>query len=251
MKPSNLLLRLLAYLLPGVAGPDDIDPPNSEDPPPDDPDDAADPDDDIQALADDDEEPPPQPRGPSRREREIIELRERAQRAERERDELRNQPRGTTTPALSPSQRQFEEEEALLKNPETNEWVRWKIGVDRSNRQNAEQSQAALARAADDRDAAAYDRAAARNPVYDKYRDKVEEIVKAERMKGNLVQRELVLKFVIGDAAMSGSLKSTKTATTKTTVPRGQSTNARSDVPRKGGTTEQDKRRARLENQII
>ena len=181
MKPSKLLLRLLSYLFPGVGGEGEIDPPNSDDPP--------------QAGADDDETPddetppddpdstdddPPAQRPETRAQREIRELRARAQRAEDEARSLRDQPRGPAQPTAA--QREFEAEEAKLRNPETSDLERWQIQSSRTIRESREQAQAALARAEDSRDAAAYDRAAMRNPVYDKYRDKVEEIVKSERM---------------------------------------------------------------------
>jgi hypothetical protein len=255
VKPSNLLLKLLSYLFPGVGGDGTVDQPNSDDPPPDDTDtdDDAPPDDTVDDDGSADDPPPQGQRGPGRREREIIELRERAQRAERERDEARNTPRGPAQP--TPQQRQWDEEEAVLRNPESTEMQRWTVNSNRLLRQTQSQAAEALARAEDARDAAAFDRAAAKNPaLFDKYRDKVEEIVKSERQAGRMVQRENVMAFVIGQAMMSGNLKSKPGNTGKTTntVLRGQpNTNARSDVPRKGGQTEQEKRRARLENQII
>lgn len=192
----------------------------------------------------------PSTRAPSRSAKAITELRERSQRLERELEEVRAE---RTRQAAGPTaaEREQQAEESRLRDPDVSDMEKWQIRSNQTLRTTVQQSQAALARAADDRDAAAYERKAAANAVYDKYKDKVEaEVTRARQQSGQLVKREDVLAYIVGRDMIAGNLKS-KTTTQAKPVARGKPTGARSDTPARGSMTDAQKRAARLENQLI
>lgn len=247
---SKLLRYLLLVLFPHV------DPGEEEDPPQDDADEQ---DEDIQASGDggaDDSQPddtgagedPPQ-RAPSRREKAVIEARERAQAAERKADEAMAEVKRLQTAQAAPD-RQFADEEAKLRDPATTELEKWQIQSNRALRQSQQQSQAALAEARDMADRTMYAQKALTSDIHKKYQDKVEDILQQWRKNGQNPPREFLLHLAIGKDVAEGKFKD-KPGTKQPTIPRGRTPGARSDVPRSGGRTEAEKRRARLQDQPI
>jgi hypothetical protein len=91
------------------------------------------------------------------------------------------------------------------------------------------------------------------DPRRAKYADRVEEAIQQERNQGRNASREAVYFYLLGKDIAEGKLKAkAKPASKAPDVPRGRSPGVRSDVPGRGRpTTDQDKRRARLENQNI
>lgn len=182
-------------------------------------------------------------------------LRTRTQEAERKAEEADRRAReleerfNRQSAGPSAAERQQAEEEARLRDPNVTDMEKWQIQSNRTIRETQAQAQGFLMQGRDDRDAAAYERKAATNSTYDKYRDKVEAAVAAERKAGRLISRETVLAHMVGMDILNGNLKS-KTASTKT-IPRGKPTGARSDTPRTGRMTDAQKRAARLQDQII
>jgi hypothetical protein len=261
----SLLLRLLAriglasaFLFP-KAGTDDDPAPDDE--PADEPADEPTDDDPAEDLGEDDPEPAATGTGnqdapPRRAASHVAELRKRTQEAERKADEAAQRARDLedrfNRQAAGPTaaERQIAEEEARLRDPNTTDMEKWQIQSNRTIRETQAQAQGFLMQGRDDRDAAAYERKAATNPTYDKYRDKVEAQVAKERAAGRLVQREMVLAYLVGQDIISGNLKSNKASTSKP-IPRGKTTGARSDTPRTGRMTDAQKRAARLQDQII
>lgn len=262
----SLLLRLLAriglasdFLFP-KAGTDEL--PEPDDAPVDETatDDATD-DEPAEDLGEDDPEPAAAGAGnqdapPRRAASHVAELRRRTQEAERKADEAAQRAReleerfNRQSAGPTHAERMQAEEDAKLRDPNTSDMEKWQIQSNRTIRETQAQAQGFLMQGRDDRDAAAYERKAATNPMYDKYRDKVESLVAKERAAGRLVSRETILAHVVGMDIINGNLKSNK-ASAGTTVPRGKPTGARSDTPRTGRMTDAQKRAARLQDQII
>lgn len=252
----SLLLRLLAriglasaFLFP-KAGTDEQPEPGTEEPEP-----GIEPEPELEGLEPEPEEPGNQDAPPRRAASAVASLRTRTQEAERKADEADRRARDLeerfNRQAAGPTaaERQLAEEDAQLRDPNTTELDRWRIQSNQRMRASEAQAQGFLMQGRDDRDAASYERKAATNPVYDKYRDKVEAAVTQERKAGKLVQREMVLAYLLGQDVLNSNLKS-KTTSTKP-VPRGKTTGARSDTPRTGSMTDAQKRAARLQDQII
>lgn len=142
---------------------------------------------------------------------------------------------------------QLVDEEQRLRDPSTTDLEKWQIQSNRALRQSQQQSQQALFQAQDMADRTTYMSKAVSNPVYDKYKDKVEsELVKA-RSQGANPTREFILKLKIGEDMLNGNFKP-KAAATKPTVARGKSPGARSDTPSRGSMSDRQKREARLAN---
>lgn len=243
----------LLLMTPGI-GPDDLELPNDTDEPADtddepvDPDEPADTDDEP---VDPDEPPEPAPRV-SRAQRDIISARERAQTAERDlataRAELEAVRRGPA-PAAAPTQDQvlFQQEEEALRNPELQDWQRYAINANRSARGAAATAQSALQRAEDLADRSTFAALATTKPkLYSAYKDKVEAAVTEARGRGQNPRREDVLNYLVGKDMVSGTIKSTKTESTRPAAPRAA---IRSDVSASGTRmSEEQKREKRLEN---
>jgi len=235
-----LIAYLMAFLMPGV-DPDDTPPPDDDDTPP--------PDDD------DDPDPEPAPRE-SRAQKTIRELRERAQKAEddarRVQEELAAARRGPV-PNAQPSEEQriWEQEEAVLKNPEASDWQRYAIQANRSARAAQISSQNALQRSEDMADRAAFSQLAATKPkLHAAYKDRVETMLTEMRARGANAPREKLLAILVGEDMLSGKLKSSgERSTNKGGAARTPTPNARSDVSSSGGRmSEAEKRARRLEN---
>ena len=253
-----LILKLLkAYLSPGVEpGDDDTPPPDDDTPPPDDdtppPDDDAPPQDDDTPPPDDDT--PPEPRL-TRAQKEIIKARERAQDAERElalaREQL-NLHRSQTSQPKGPTAEQvlWEQEEAVLKNPEADAWQRYAVTANRDARAARASANQALQRTEDVADRTAFAQLAISKPnLHAAYKDKVETMLTELRARGNNAPRTELLALLVGKDTLDGKLKASAGKTTKQPAA-GARVSARSDVTSnvRGSMTEADKRAKRLEN---
>jgi len=131
----------------------------------------------------------------------------------------------------------------------------WQIESNRAMRANKQESTAALFEARDVADKTKFDRLEATHPgVYKRYSDKVEKKVSEFRAQGNLIPRSEVLKWMIGEDALTGTIQP-KTKTTKTDAPtkvdRGRMPGTRSDTSGKGSPSEREKRRERLRSTFI
>lgn len=131
----------------------------------------------------------------------------------------------------------------------------WQIESNRAMRANKQESTAALFEARDVADKTKFDRLEATHPgVYKRYSAKVEQKVTEFRAQGNLIPRSEVLKWMIGEDALSGTIQP-KTKTTKTDAPtkvdRGRMPGTRSDTNGKGSPSEREKRRERLRSTFI
>lgn len=244
-------LLLMAYLFPGVE-PDDEEVPDElpeEDDVPADEEDTPEPDEDA---PDEDEAPPPA--RISRGQRDIIKARERAQTAEREladaRRELADSRRAPATPA-APSQDQvlWQQEEDTLRNPEANDWQKYAIQANRAARKAETNAQTALQRGEDLFDRTSFAAVAASKPkLYAAYKDRVEDMLKELRSRGNNAPREKLLAILVGEDMLSGKLKSSEVKATRTAAPARAS--ARSDVSASGSSrmSDAEKREKRLDN---
>lgn len=257
---KSLLNLLILYLTIGV----DVDPnAPGNDPPAVDP-----PEGDDSGEEDDPGEDPPEgegegesesepPQRASRRNDDIRTARETAQRerdarirAEAERDAIRQSQQ---RPASDPT---FEQEEAILRDPNSDETAKWRVQVNRTLRAEREQSQRILFEANNARDQMSFrDYANERNPGYFKaYQKRVEDKFAESLRAGQPQSRVVLFKLMLADDLLEGRIKSAKSAGSsegkKSGVPRGKTPGARSDVSR-GSQSEQDKRRARLENQQL
>ena len=141
-----------------------------------------------------------------------------------------------------------DEEERKLRDPNTSDLEKWQIQSNRALRTSQQQSAQALFHAQDMADKTTYQVKAAANPVYDKYKDKVEaELVKA-RSQGSNVPREVILQVLVGRDMLSGNFKAAAAKVKAKDIPRGKSPGARSDTPTRGGGTDHQKRIARLQD---
>lgn len=132
-------------------------------------------------------------------------------------------------------------------------WVQWKVDSSRRLRMGEQTSRMALLQANDLNDRTEFGRLEITKPtIYKRYAKRVEEAVEKMRQAGQNAPRLGILKLLIGDDLIAGNLrpatKKKATASPDGTVARGASPNMRSDVSGKGGTSEREKRRARLEN---
>lgn len=244
-----LLLNLLFARIDGGDPEREIDPPDDEpdiEPDPDagrdgDPD----PEDDDVPDGDDDPETASSSR-PPKNSREVEELRERTRRLEADIEQERA-ARRTQTP--NSEQLQWEKEQRLLDAADTSPQDRHAIETNRALRQSHALSQAAHQRAEDLADKAEYNLKAMDNPTFRKYAQRVEEERNRIAAAGRgFPPRETVLAVLLGRDMLNGKLAPAKT---KSKVARSAVSRPRSDVRANTGRSEQEKRRARLENQFI
>jgi len=231
---TKFLYLLFAFLFPRVDG--DADP---------------EPEIDIDPAADIEDDPSPEPE-PADTAAELAAERaaraterERAERLEREVTELRQAHQ--RAPGPSP---EAAAEDAVLNDPNATDLQKWQVRANRELRAGRMDSQAALQQAQDIADRTSFGQFAVKNPpLFKRYEKRVEEEYQKLRGKGQMVAREAILRFLIGNDALEGKLTKKAPATKESTVPRGKLPGARSDVTGKGGgTSEHEKRRARLEN---
>jgi hypothetical protein len=192
----------------------------------------------------------------------LKEARERADRLERELEQERATRRAAPAPVTPQADPEWEREEQQLAqarqsgaDENTVWWLKNKIDTDRKVRASERTSQQALSRAEDLADRTAFEKLEITKPgVYKKYAERVEKEVTEGRFKGS--PRLGVLRLLIGDDILSGKIKpKTKSApaagTPTATVDRGRTPGVRTDVRPGKGNSEREKRRARLENQLI
>ncbi|AXF07310.1 hypothetical protein CUJ91_04770 [Paraburkholderia graminis] len=154
-----------------------------------------------------------------------------------------------TAPPVDP---EFQREEERLRAADTSEMERWQIQANRALRQTQLEAQRARMEASDLMDRTRFESKFNSDPRRAKYADRVEEAIAQERAQGRSASRESVYYYMLGKDIADGKLKpKAKAKVPAAEVPRGRAPNARSDVSSRRGNTEQDKRRARLENMNI
>jgi len=259
----SYLLAMLAVISPGVDDPfGDTDPepdtdPNADPDPDGDTDPDADPDSD--GDTDPDADPDPAPRQLTRAQKDIIETRKRAQEAEAklaqaqaELEAARRQPSQSSNVQATEEQRVWQQEEEVLRNPESTDWQRYAIQANRQARLANSNSQNALRQAEDLADRTKFEQLAIQKPkMFNAYKDKVEAELSRLRANGNNAPREELLALLIGRDLRDGKLKAgSSTPPKKGGAGRGTTPGARSDVASTGSgrMTESEKRAKRLEN---
>jgi hypothetical protein len=251
----TLLQRLFLFLLVAAEG---DDPP--ADPPPPGPegtlDDLLDLEESIPAsraatTTEEDEDPKvalQREREERRREKEELERERRA------RIDAETRAAAARPPAQTTADPEWDAEETRLRDTTISELERWQIQSNRAIRGSNRAAQSAYFQAQDLADKTSFDRLAHTMPkLYNRYQSRVEAAVADMRSKGQNAPREAVLRLFIGDDMVKGLIKpktKAKAAATETTttVDRGRTPGARSDVRAKSGNSEREKRRARLEN---
>ncbi|MGC2944174.1 hypothetical protein [Burkholderia ambifaria] len=245
---SKLLQQLLGFLFPGV---DDADPAGdlgdpSIDPAGDSGDAGADPADSDLAGEDDFDFDFVEPTTPTRRATTDAE-RLAALEAEVERRGRLVDTSRTAAPTAPVADRDFEAEEARLRDPNTTDIERWQIQSNRTLRQSQQAAQAALFQAQDLRDQTLFESKIAADPHRARYRERVEQAVQDERRAGRNASREAVYYYMLGKDIADGKLKpKAKAKSPAADVPRGKTPGVRSTVPTGRGQTEHQKRAARL-----
>ncbi|WP_146126333.1 hypothetical protein [Burkholderia multivorans] len=151
------------------------------------------------------------------------------------------------TSALPSTDRDFEAEEARLRDPNTTDIERWQIQSNRTLRQSQQAAQAALFQAQDLRDQTLFESKISSDPHRARYRERVEAAVQEERRAGRNASREAVYYYMLGKDIADGKLKpKAKAKAPAADVPRGKTPGVRSTVPPARGQTEHQKRAARL-----
>lgn len=170
--------------------------------------------------------------------------RARADRFEREAEELRASQRRQPDPVV-------DEEERVLRDPQATDLQKWQVQANREIRAGRTSAQHALAQAQDLSDKTAFSNLAITKPdLHKRYATRVEEEYQKLRAKGQAAPREAILRFMIGDDAMKGELKKKPAAAKSEPNPnlnRGRMPGARSDVSGRNSMSERDKLRKRLD----
>lgn len=167
--------------------------------------------------------------------------RDRADRLERENTELRMRN--------NPPPDQDADLRTVLANPSATVQEKWKAEADLVLRQNTRVSQQALFQSHDNNDKAAFESLMSRKPTAAKYKDRVEKALVEMRGKGQNASREAIYKYMLGEDTDKALEKRGAAKPAASTVNRGKTPGARSDVSGKGGgLTEHQKRTKRLEN---
>jgi hypothetical protein len=170
-------------------------------------------------------------------------------------------------PAAQPAaDTEYEREEAEIRRLEASGatqdqigWARWKIGVDRSNRQTQRTAEQLRNEARDLSDKGSFERLEVTNPkLYKRYSTRVEEAYQQAAKSGQPVSRTIILKLMLGDDFLSGKVKSKTQAKEAPAAPakqvdRGRSPGmVRSDVQsRTTNRNDSAKLRERLSNKLI
>lgn len=259
--PKSLLNLLKMYLTLGV----DVDQNADPDPEPEadpEPEESDDPAEEPEGEEGNDPDPAPEPQRASRKNDDIRTARETAQRererairAEAERDTLRQ---SNQRPATDPT---FEQEEQRLRQLDLNTFEgrqeKWQIDSNRELRSQREQTNRMVFEARNIEDRTNFrEYANDRNPGYFKaYSKRVEDKFAEALRAGQPQSRTVLFKLMLADDLLEGRIKSTKTGSTgdtgkKAAIPRGKSPGARSDVQRSGSSARQ-KLVARLEGKPI
>ena len=158
-----------------------------------------------------------------------------------------------------PVDREFQEEESRLArlreagaDEQTVALTKWQIESNRTLRNTERNSANALAQARDIEDRVEFSKLELTKPkLYARYKDRIEAEIQRARSQGQpTAPRMMMLKYLYGEDAMKAP-PAKKVKAKESTVDRGRTVSARGDMGKKSGSTEQEKRRARLENQII
>ena len=243
---KKLKLFFINLLLPGIdedfpEEPEDFDEPEEEL-------------DESEEELDEPEEELDEPVKPvSRIKKAIIETRKRAQDAESERDRVKAELEAERSRNRQPAQPNQDEvlwkqEEAVLNNPDAEEWQKYAVQSNRNSRKAEASSREALFFAHDGADKAKFGRYAVDKPkTYDRYKDAVEEHVRIARSNGHNPSREDVLYYLVGQDNLKGKLITKKSATK--TGGRAAPTRVKSDVPSSGrqSLSDSEKRAKRLD----
>ena len=180
----------------------------------------------------------------SRAQREIIALRERAQKAEAELStarQVKEQPAQIRDAV-------WEQEEAVLKNPDADDWKKYAVQSARAARVAEQNSRNAIQRAEDLADKTAFALVKTERPgVYAKYSPLVEKKLEEIRRGGGNAPREAILALLLGQDMLSRKVTPSSPKTKPGNVRRSP-TGARSDIPKGGVMNESEKRAKRLEN---
>lgn len=241
---KNLLAILLAFFRLGVGDPDPNADPDLDlsggDP---DPDPQGDPDPGSNNDPDPQGDPEPDYRAQLEAERTArADDRARADRYEREAADLRaRQP--------APANHQHDEEERVLRDPQSTDLQKWQIQANRELRAGRTAAQSALAQAHDVSDRTQFSQWSVKNPaLHKKYEARVERELATIRSKGGNAAREAILSYLVGQDALNGKLTRKAAPAPKDNLNRGRLPGARSDLNGKNALSEREKRRARLEN---
>ena len=188
----------------------------------------------------------PEPRI-SRAQKDIINARQRAQDAEEQLARVREQLEAARRqPVANEAQQLWEQEEAVLRNPQAEEWQKYAVQSARDARLARQSSQAALAQAQDYADKAQFDQFRASNPkLFAEYSPKVEAELAKLRAAGNNAPRSELLALLIGRDMRDGKIKgSTNNSGGARRAPIAQADTS----PRPARLSESEKRMKRLEN---
>lgn len=188
--------------------------------------------------------------------------RERAETAERERDEERRTRRALETNAIQAPRRpdvdpetarEEQQLEAARKRGASQaelDMLAWTHQSNRTIRQANTAAQTALRRAEDVRDQTSFERLEVTQPaIYKKYAKRVEAEVEKLQANGQNAPRKAILSFLIGQDMLEGKTKGTTKAAPAPAVDRGRMPPARTDVSgRRGAADERTKRIERLKS---
>lgn len=235
------LLLLLAFFHLGVDDP--VDPPA-------DPADPADPDVDVDPA---DPEDPADP-DPKLASSEELEAERRGRTAEKERADRFEREAADLRARHTPRQDdETAREDAKLAAADTPELEKWQIRANRELRAGRTAAHTALMQAEDVRDQTAFSRLSMTEPaLHKRYEAKVEEELGNARKQGYNPKREYIYNQLIAKDMREGKFKKKAAPAAggeeKKPVNRGKLPGVRSDVGARGGLSEHEKRRARLEN---
>ena len=234
------------FLFPGVEGEeenviivdDDLGEPENDPEPEDDPEPENDPE------PEDDQGEPIAAKPASKAQKEIIKLRERAQKAEEDVRKAREE-----IESFKPVQKDtlWEEEEAALKDPNLQPWQKYTIETARASRRTERMAYDMQRKSDDLQDKLTFDQLKLEKPkMYAAYAPEVEKKYQEFFKKGTIVPRLIIFDNLLGEALRTGKLK------TKPSPPvnRGSTPGARSDAqrPAQAGKNSPEAVAKRLEN---
>lgn len=172
----------------------------------------------------------------------------------RVRAEANRTPSPAAKPATDPD---YEREEEQLRQAKASgdqnviNWAEFQVRTARDTRAARSEAAAARFEARDASDRSSFEKLEITQPKYYKlYAERVEQIVNDFKSKGQTpAPRRMIMRYLLGEDADNGKFtRKAKPAGEPKTVDRGKMPGARTDVRSKGGASEREKRRARLEN---
>jgi chromosome segregation ATPase len=197
----------------------------------------------------------------SRRQAEVIKLRKerqeadaRVERLSKEIEDLKVRTTQTNQNTQEATIRQ--QEDAILNNPNADEWQKYAVKAQRQAREAEIQSKTALFEARNIRDKTDFQLKYSQSQpkAYNAYKERVESKFNEWASQGKIVSRSEIFKYLLGEDMAEGKLKvATKKPSENVGAKRPQTPNVRSDVraSNTGGLSEAQKRVKRLENIII